>query len=88
MSVKNETKKVEEEVVVNEVKTTDLVEVEKEAKKPLIGAKAKKVLKVAGVALVGGVLGYFLGSKTSSSNDSYDISDEVEYEVVEETDAE
>lgn len=81
MSVNDETKNLEEEVVVNECEeTTELVEVDKEAKKAKMAKTGKKVLKVAGVVGIG-VLGYLLGTKAGrKSKSEYNDS---EYEVVE-----
>ncbi len=73
----------EEEVVVEENETTELVEMEKEAKKAKAKKVAKKVGKVAAVVGVG-ILGYILGTK--SGKKSYDDS-EIEINV-DETDAE
>lgn len=86
MSVRDEqTEILEEEVVVEEKETTDLVELEREAKKAKTVKIAKKVGKIAAVAGVG-ILGFILGSK--SSKKSYDNSEvEVEYGT-EESDAE
>lgn len=76
MSGKNEkTETLEKKIVVNEVETTEMVNVEKEAKKPILSAKVKKVLKIAGVAAVG-VAGFFLGTKV---NGDYET---VDYEVI------
>ena len=87
MSVKEENQKnLEKEVVVNEVQTTEeLVEVDKEAKKAKVVSVAKKVGKVAAVAGVG-LLGFLLGSKSSSKNEvTYDNSEiiDADYEDVE-----
>lgn len=70
MSVNDEAKNLEEEVVVNE--TTDLVEVN-ETKKAEKAATVKKVLKIAGVVGVG-VLGFILGAKAGSKSE-YDDSE-------------
>lgn len=69
------------EVVVNEVETTELVEVNKEAKKAKVKKVAKKVGKIAAVAGVG-LLGFLLGrgsGKRSAYNESEAI--DVEYDV-------
>jgi hypothetical protein len=84
MSTKNdEVKILEEEVVKNEVETTELVVTEKEAKKAKMTATAKKGLKIAGLAAIG-IVGFLIGRGSAAkaeSNDS-DIID-MEYEVVE-----
>ena len=69
----------EEEVVQNETK--ELVETNKEDKKAEVKAKAKKVLKIAGVAAIG-VLGFLLGTKATEKSE-YNNSEpiEVEYET-------
>lgn len=80
MSLENEQIK-KEEVVVEEVNSTELVEVDKEAKKAKIKKVAKKVGKVAAVAGVG-LLGFLLGrgsGKKSAYNESEAI--DVEYDV-------
>ncbi len=76
MSVKDEqTKNLEEMVVVNQNEATEMVD-DKEAKKAKLKNTGKKVLKVAGVAAVG-VIGYLLGSKASKKCD-YDDSEYVD----------
>ena len=69
----NKQQNLEEEVVVNQ--STEIVEVKNEDVKSAKKAKAKKVLKVAGVALAGGFLGYLLGAKSSKKVDYYDASE-------------
>ena len=69
MSVKDEqTKNLEEEVVVEVNEATEVEVLDKEAKKAEIIALAKKVLKVAGVVAVG-VVGFVLGSKSGNNSD-------------------
>lgn len=87
MSEKNEqTKILEEEVVVNE-NTTELVEVDKEAKKAKFVKVAKKVGKIAGIASIG-IIGFLLG-RSSASNSEYDDSDIIDVECeTNESDAE
>lgn len=78
----NQTKKLEEEVVVNNMETISLVNQEKEAKKAKAISIAKKVGILAGV----GILGFVLGRKTSGNDDYDDYDDseviEVESEVI------
>lgn len=75
MSVNNvETEVLENEVVVNEVETTELVD--KEAKKAKLLNVGKKVLKVAGVLTVGAI-GYFLGTKASNTTECYEEVEEI-----------
>lgn len=77
MSSNNEqTKNLEEEVVVNEMETTELVELDKEAKKAEMVRIAKKVLKIAGIATIG-IVGFYLGTKASGTSD-YDASEMIE----------
>lgn len=69
------------EVVVNEVETTELVEVNKEAKKAKVKEVAKKVCGIVTVASVG-LLGFLLGrssGKRSTCNESEAI--DVDYDV-------
>lgn len=86
MSVKDEQVKNVEEVVVNEVDTTELVELEKETKKAKVIEIAKKVGKIAGLAALA-VGGFILGAAIcgKSENNNSDVID-AEFEV-EETDA-
>lgn len=82
MSVKNEqTENLKEEVAVNEVETTELVEVKGESKKAKTKRVAKKVGKIAAVAGIG-ILGYILGTKAGkkSVNNNSEIID-VEYDT-------
>ena len=83
MSVKNEKNQqlLENEVVVNENETTAIVEVEKN-KKFKVPGKAKKALKVAGIAVAGGFLGYLLGAKASKKNEYYDDSNVIDAEII------
>lgn len=89
MLLKNdESKKLNEEVVVD-VETTEMVELDKEAKKAKLLDIAKKGLKFAGVVLVG-VIGYAIG-KASNSGDEIEMnnSEVIDAEfTVEETEAE
>lgn len=80
--IKDNVTKLKEEVVVNEVeKATQLVELEKEAKKTKVVKVAKKAGKIAAIAGIG-LLGFFLGRKTSSKY-VYDDSEviDVDYET-------
>lgn len=89
MLLKNdESKKLKEEVVVDEVETTELVNLNEEAKKAKLINIAKKGLKVAGVILVG-VIGYVIGKANNSDNEiEIDNSEVIDAEfTVEETDA-
>lgn len=80
MSVNDEqTKNLEEEVVVNEI-TTVVEDPEMEAKKAKAIGVAKKVGKVAAVIGVG-ALGFFLGSKASRKSE-YNDSDIIEGEII------
>lgn len=84
MSVKDvQTKNLEEEVVVNEGETTELVEVKEETKKAKVVKVAKKVGKIAAIAGVG-LLGFFLGTKAGSKSEyEYeDNSEIIEAEVI------
>lgn len=87
MSVKEESKKLNEEVVVDENKTTEteMVVKEEETKKSKVKAIGKTVLKVAGVAGVG-FLGFLLGTKCGSKKDedNYDDSEVIEAEIIDE----
>ena len=83
MSKIEENKNVEE-VVVNEVETTELVEISKEEKKAKAVKVAKKVGKVAAVAGIG-LLGFLLGRgsvrKTEySDSEAIDVDYDVETE--------
>lgn len=69
----------EEEVVVN---ATDLTECEMGGRKPKMSNKVKKGLKIAGIAALGGLLGFALGKKSGSKCD-YE-SDTVDVNVEEE----
>lgn len=80
MSVENKETEIFEEEVVNESETMELVETDKEVKKAEMKTKAKKVLKIAGVAAVG-LLGYLLGTKASSKCECYE-SEVVDVETV------
>ena len=73
MSQDKETKNLEEEVVVNE--TTEMVVAEENTKKAKVVKVAKTVGKVAAVAGIG-ILGFILGRKSASGSD-YDDSEEV-----------
>ena len=84
MSVNDEQTKMLEEVEVNVDETTEMVELEKEAKKAKIVATAKKGLKIAGVAAIG-VVGFLLGKSTSSKND-YNDSDVIDVDYEKESD--
>lgn len=79
----NQTKKLEEEVVVNEGETVGLVELEKEAKKAKIVNIAKKVGILAGV----GILSFMLGRK-SASHTSCNDSEVIEVEPMTDADEE
>lgn len=83
MSVKDEqTTNLQEENVVNEVETTELVQVDKEARKAKVVSIAKKVGKVAGVAAIG-IVGFLLG-RGSAGKSEYDDSNviDVDCEVI------
>lgn len=69
----------EEEVVVN---ATDLAECEMVGRKPKMSNKVKKGLKVAGIAAIGGLLGFALGKKSSSKYENYE-SDTIDENVEE-----
>ena len=79
--------KLEAEVVVNENQTTALVEVTKEDKKAKMVGAAKKVGKIAGIALLGGIVGYLCGASKAKSYDEEDY-DETEIGEVADSDAE
>lgn len=81
MSMKDEQKEILEEEVVVEEEATELVDLEKEARKAKVVEIAKKVGKIAGIAAVG-VIGFLIGSavKSNSQNDDSDII-EVELET-------
>lgn len=87
MSVKEESKKLNEEVVVDENKTTEteMVVKEEEVKKSKVKTVAKTALKIAGVGAVG-FLGFLLGSKCGSkkNEDNYDDSEVIEAEIIDE----
>ena len=84
MSVKELKKQeLEEEVVVNENETKELVVTVEESKKAKMVKAGKKVLKVLGVAAVG-VAGFLIGRGTKSNGDVeyYEDSEVVEGEIV------
>ena len=82
MSVNDEKiKNLEEEVVVNESNSTDLVELDKEERKAKLMTKGKKALKVAGVIGVG-FIGYLIGTKVGKKS-QYDDSEIIDAEFVE-----
>lgn len=87
MSVKQENENLEKKVVVNEneeVETTELVETEVETKGSKLKKVGKTMLKVAGVAGVG-LLGFILGAKCSKKSDEEDYEAEVvEAEIIDE----
>lgn len=85
MSVNEEKANLEKKVVVNEneVETTEIVVKEEESKTVKAKKIGKTMLKVAGIAGVG-LLGYILGTKCSKgSEDDYDT-EVIEAEIVEE----
>lgn len=78
-----------QEEIVEEVKEsteTKELAVQEEKKKFELGPKMKKGLKIAGIAGLG-VLGFLLGAKWGSrkNDDSDDDYEEVEYEVVDDS---
>lgn len=82
MSVKAEQNK--EEKVVEVVETTDLEVANKEAKeakKAKIKGGIIKGLKIAGVALVGGIVGFICGKKSGESTEYYEEVESVESDV-------
>lgn len=86
MSVKEETNKLKEEVVVEETNSTEteLAVQEGEVKPSKAKAIVKTALKVAGVGAVG-VLGFILGARCSRKNEDNDNSEEiVEAEIIDE----
>lgn len=87
MSVKEESKKLNEEVVVDENKTTETEMVVKEEEVKTSKAKTivKTGLKIAGVGAVG-FLGFLLGTKCGSkkNENNYDDSEVVEAEIIDE----
>lgn len=85
MSVNEEKANLEKKVVVNEneVETTEIVVKEEESKTVKAKKIGKAMLKVAGIAGVG-LLGYILGTKCSkNSEDDYET-EVIEAEIVEE----
>lgn len=87
MSVKEESKKLNEEVVVDENKTTEteMVIKEEEVKTSKAKAVAKTALKIAGVGAVG-FIGFLLGAKCRSkkNEDNYDDQEVIEAEIIDE----
>lgn len=91
MSVKEESKKLNEEVVVDENKTTETEMVIKEEEVKTSKAKAvaktvaKTALKIAGVGAVG-FIGFLLGAKCGSkkNEDNYDDQEVIEAEIIDE----
>lgn len=87
MSVKEESKKLNEEVVVDENKTTETEMVVKEEEVKTSKAKTivKTGLKIAGVGAIG-VLGFLLGAKCGrkKDEDNYDDSEVIEAEIIDE----
>ncbi len=87
MSVKEESKKLNEEVVVDENKTTEteMVVKEEEVKTSKVKTIVKTGLKIAGVGAVG-FLGFLLGARCGSkkNQDNYDDSEVVEAEIIDE----
>ncbi len=87
MSVKEESKKLNEEVVVDENKTTEteMVIKEEEVKTSKAKAVAKTALKIAGVGAVG-FIGFLLGAKCGSkkNEDNYDDQEVIEAEIIDE----
>lgn len=87
MSVKDEnTEILNEEVVVDEVSSTEMMEVEKEAKRAKrakIAKTAGKVAVVAGIGALAYILGFNKGKKSSTYDDSETIDVEYETEDVE-----
>lgn len=70
MSVKDvEKQNLEEEVVANE-SVERVVSIEESKKTKILNA-AKKALKVVGVALAGGLVGYAVGSKSNKKDECY-----------------
>lgn len=87
MSVKEESKNLKEEVVVDENKTTEteIVVKEEQIKTSKAKAIAKTALKVAGVGAVG-FIGFLLGAKCGSrkNENDYDDQEVIEAEIIDE----